>query len=293
MAKKKEESTELITTVSVVNEGGLLLASAANSLAAVSDVPDFLRENAGEGTEDAKKSLRPGRIKVMQSNRTTAYAEFPEGGVIVTPVNILLAENEQKFHFVPLLQFTEWCTMNPFAMKDKLPFVRAQSFDPGCDIAIKARNKDTRQEPCPENPKLMIKHKQFFNFVCWLVCQPELSRIPVVLSFSGGEFGRGQRLSDHIAMKAAQCPIWGQVYEAKVPKTKRVSDQGEWYGVDIGPPTVEGIAPFVMNREEAMELQKAHRELKQIHAEKLLIIDREEEAAEDAASDAEGGETKY
>lgn len=284
---KKKDSTELITTTSVVPENGLMLSS-GNQL--VSGVPDFLRENAGEGTEDAKKYLRPGRVKVMQSNRTTTYSEFPEGGVIVTPVNIQLAENDQKFHFVPLLQFTEWCTMNPFAMKDKLPFVRVQSFDPGCDIAAKARKQETRQEPCPENPKLMIKHKQFFNFVCWLVYQPDLSKIPVIISFSGGEFGRGQRLSDMIAMKSSNCPIWGQVYEGRVPPTKRVSDQGEWYGIDVGAPTVEGIAPFVMDREEAMALQTAHRELKQIHADKLLIIDREAEAAEDAADDAAAGE---
>ncbi len=286
---KKEEGTELITTTSQVNEGGLLLAG-NNSLA--SSVPDFLRENAGEGTEEIREYLRPGRIKVMQSNRTQTYAEFPEGSVIVTPVNMLLAENEQKFHFVPLLFFPEWCTMNPFAMKDKLPFVREQSFDPRSDIAAKARNKDTRAEPCPENPKFMIKHKQFFNFVCYLVCQPELSRIPVVLSFSGGEFGRGQRLSDQIAMKASQCPIWGQVYEARVPKTKRVAEQGEWFGIDVSPPTVEGIAPFVMNADEAKILQEAHRELKRLHAEKLLQVDHEEEELENATV-AESGESKY
>jgi|SRR6185437_3017355 len=286
---KKQESTDVAVAEAPRPGYGLILGGPTGL---ASQIPEHLRVAAGEGTEEVRKYLRPGRLKVMQSNRTSIFSDFQEGSVIVTPVNMLLAENDVPFHFIPLLFFSEWCTVNPFQMKDKLPMIRAQSFDPGSDIAIKSRDKDKRTEKCPENDKFMIKHKQYFNFVCWLALQEELSRIPVLLTFSGGEYARGQRLCDMISMKSQQVPLWGQVYEGRVNPKKRTSEGGEWYGIDVSSPTVEGVSPFVMDPGEAQALQQAHRDLKAKHAERLLVTDHEEEEAEAQAAET-SGESKF
>lgn len=268
-----------------------LILSKGNSTDLASQLPPGLAEFAGEGTELVKGFCRPGRMKVMQSNRNAPYTDFEEGSVIVTPANMPIAANGEKFHIVPLLFFPEWCTVNPYQLKGSLKMIRERTLDPAHEIAAKSRDPDLRgADKCPENAKYFLKHKGYLNFICWIVNHPELNQLPVLASFSGGEYGRGQRMCDLIQMRKA--PIWAQVFECRVPEEKRHSEAGDWYGIDVGSPTVEGMEPFVLDQDEQKILRAAHKELVQLHMRGAVVVDQEEAEA-DAADSAAAGSDKF
>lgn len=231
------------------------------------------KESAVEGTENLARYIRPPRVKVCQSNRTGTLKSFPEGSVILTPANILVAKNDEPFYFVPILFFPEYLTLNPWSLKASLPYVRARTLDDMSDIAKKARDKDLRKaDVCPESKdgKDMLTHVESLTFLCVIIGQP----LMVAMSFQRGEWKTGSQLASQIAMRGA--PIYSQVYQGKVSKEQRHNDQGDWYGIDISAPSGDNApSPWVQSPEEFAKLRDMHRKHKKDLQDQLIQIDHD------------------
>lgn len=262
MAKAKEETALALPSTSILATGG---GGGGLSL------PAHLQEDVGAGMETVKQFLKPGRIKTIQSNRTADFNDCEEGSVIITPTKILVAKNEERFWFVPLLMFAEYCTVNPIQTKGTLPMIRARSLDPMSEIARKARDPDLRKKDvCPENTKFNLKHVEYLVYICWIVNNPELAGTPVVLSFSGGEHKQGQMLANLLAARKTprgQASIYSNVFQGVVPKQKRHAEGGDWYGINVTNPSGDGAPPpFVMDPDDHAKLKAAHQELVRLQA---------------------------
>lgn len=281
------ESTALSTNVRPQD----LIFRRSNSAADMvpAHIAEAQAEEGREGVDALKRYVRPARVKVCQSNRTGALKSFKEGAVILTPANLLVADVNEPFYFVPILFFPEYLTINPWALKSTLPFIRERSLDDMGEIAIKSRDKDKRNaDICPEDPsgKLTLRHVESLTFLCVIVGTPMVC----AMSFQRGEYRVGAQLASQISMRGG--PIYSMVFEGRVPPEKRKNDQGEWYGIDVMAPTGDDApSPWVQSPEEFVKLRDMHREYKKILQDQLLVVDHDYDDDTDNAAPNEAAST--
>ena len=250
-------------------------------------VPDFMRPATGEaaaGTELLTQFVTPPRLKVIQNQRAEQYKSFSPGDVVLTPHQLVLAKRNEPFWFVPLLFYPEWCTLNPLEMKASLKMVRERSMDIRSPVAKKARDEKLRgADPCPENPQYKLRHVEFLSFIVMLI-KPGFNSTPALMAFSRAEHRMGSNLAALI--KNRQAPIYGCVFEGKVPDTERRNQLGAWYGIDVTNPTSEGCPPMFVPQADFEELKALHDKYKAAYAEGLIQADYgEDELAEDVAEE--------
>ena len=261
------------------------------------NLPGFMASDLEMGVSELKKFIIPPRLKVVQPLSGEQYTEkFNSGDVVLAPQLVLVApiimdsvtkrptKSGQPFNFVPVFFFPEYLAWNPLESKGTLPAVRERSLDPQSDIARKARNPQTREEPCPEVAKAVIRYQEHLNFIMMLMGTGDTAGIPVVMSFSRGEHRSGTNLASLIAMRRA--PIFGCVFEAT--SRLRTNSKGAWYGLDITNPSVSsGINPVITDETRYTLLKNLHLEMKTAHANNLIVVDHD-----DNEIDAEN-DTKY
>jgi len=254
-------------------------------------LPGFMTEDREMGVSELRQFIIPPRLKVVQPMSSEQYTEkFNKGDVVLAPQLVLVApitmdsvtkrptKSGQPFNFVPLFFFPEYLAWNPLESKGTLPAVRERSLDPQSEIARKARNPETREEPCPEVARAVIRYQEHLNFIMLLVNTGDTAGIPVVASFSRGEHRTGTNLASLIAMRRA--PIFGCVFEAT--SKLRSNSKGEWYGLDITNPSVSsGVNAIVTDEAQYAALKKLHLEMKEAHAKNLIIVDHDDEMVEE------------
>lgn len=254
-------------------------------------VPSFMhedRELTKSSTEKLGDYVYPPRVKVIQSNAEEQYSKFQPGDVVLVPQGIVVAHVDEAFHFVPLLFYPEWAAVNPIETKGQLPMFRERTFDPNSTLARKARNPDLRREPCPECAGKDIKNTEFLTFICLILNNEECLGMPVALSFSSGSHRDGSQLSSLVKMR--RCPIFGGVYEGKVPKTKRKNTKGQWYAIEVGNPSVEsGVESFVQDPAVYDKLKELHLQLKETND--RIMVQYDEDPEDEALAAA--GESKF
>lgn len=245
------------------NETGLTLSE--EQIRALTQVPDFMDEDAGAGIEKLAEFITPPRIKVIQKQSSEELQkQFGKSAVILSPQGFLISppaaddKTGEPFYIIPLLFFVEWALLNPYALKGTLPYFRERTRDPLSPIAVKSRRAETRDEPCPENPKLMCKNAEFLNFIVVIAGEGDFSGLPCVMSFSKGDHKSG---SSFAALLQARCgkkklgpdgklhgtPIYGCQFRANT-QWRPGSGAGDYFGIDITNPTREdnlkGIGPL-------------------------------------------------
>lgn len=251
---------------------------------APTNVPAHLQTAEPKGVELLGRAITPPRAKVTQGNRGPEYADFPEGAVILTPMKVLLAKNEEPFHFIPLLHFPEWCTVNPIETKGRLPMIRERTLDGRSELAIKCQDPTRRQgkDPCPEQPGTFLRHLEFLNFIVVVVGRPDLQGMPISLSFASSEWKVGSQLAAYIKMR--RIDICGCVFEGKVPKTKRTNPRGSWYGIDVtNPSEASGVPSMVEDPEEFKQLMTQHEQLAEAYEAKLIKLEYDDPNADEAS----------
>jgi len=251
MSKDEEEKAGLILTPEQQRE--------------LATVPDFMDADAGAGTENLQEFITPPRIKIIQKQSSDELQDqFGKSAVILSPQGFLIAppaadgKRGDPFYIVPLLFFPEWAALNPYALKGQLPYFRERSRNPMHPIAIKSRRAETRDEPCPENPKFFVKNAEFLNFIVVLMGDHEFSGLPCAISFAKGDHKAGEAFA---ALLQARCgkkkmgadgkmrgtAIYGCQFRAQV-QWRPGSGSGDYYGIDISNPTAEdnakGIGPL-------------------------------------------------
>lgn len=262
-------------------------------------LPDFMR---GEGLPDTlgevmQYTILP-RVKVVQALSKEPYRpRFREGDVVASPlmVPIVTSDGDPRvgqvlFHFIPILFYPEWITWNP--RNSGMRAVRARSFDYRSDIAIKARNPETRKENCPDAPlkegkPQVMKHLEHLNFVFMIVGDHELAEFPLTMTFASGEHQAGSRFNTLITMRGTK-QIYGCQFAAKLGRRK--NNDGEWLGLDIDNPEPDsGVTPFVQDRARFESLGKIWKEYNDIYAAKRLRVNMDdmESADEETTAAAE------
>jgi len=281
MAKKEENA---LTTV---RPQDLIFRDGAVSSMMPAHIAEALAEERQEGVADVAKFVRPPRVKVCQSNRSGNLKQFKEGSVILSPAGVLVAENNQPFYFVPVLYFPEYLTLNPWALKATLPFIRERSLDDMGEIARKARDPKLRKaDPCPEDMKENLTHVESLTVLCVIVGHP----LVCAMSFQRGDYRVGEQLASQISMRGG--PIYSMVFEGRVSDTKRKNDKGEWYGIDISAPTGDGApSPWVQSAEEYAKLRDMHRKLKKDLQDKLIIIEHDHDDETESVAPSEAAST--
>lgn len=258
-----------------MSENALKLFEDKNALATL---PDFAREDLGMGTEGIE--IRPLRVKVIQAQATEAYEDFDPGDIVLVPQKILLAHKNQPVYIVPVFFYFEWIAVNPLELKSTLKMmIRSRSTDPRSAVAQKAMQPEPerREEPCPEDPRYKIKYKEVRNFVCRVAMNESVGAMPIILSFSGGEWKPGKNFEGLIGMRG-KAPIFSNVFEMIVPDKKRSNDKGSWFGIDVENPRSEGHPPpFVQDREEYNSLKAMHLKCKEAYDRDSIVVDHEDD----------------
>jgi hypothetical protein len=254
-------------------------------------VPSFMQNDAQIGTEVLRQYVIPPRVKVVQPTSKEPFSKlFNVGDVVLVPQMVTVApvilddkkrptDTGTPFHFIPVFFFAEWCIWNPYQLKGSLPPIRERTIDPKSEIAIRARNPETRLAPCPEDQKWNIRYCEHLNYCVVLTGEGMAAGTPVVMSFVRSEHRAGSNFASLIKMRRA--PIFGCQFEAV--SRYRKNDQGEWYGIDVMNPSVESDMGGWVTDEAVYEMLRVkHLELKQSHDESRIVVDHEDPEEEAA-----------
>lgn len=246
--------------------------------AGVLALPDYLQDLGADGTEMLREFITPPRLKVIQKTANPELlSQFGEGDIVLFPDVALFAEMKREsdrspksewvgspFRFTPVFFYAEWVTWNPIQMKGTLPSIRERTLDPKSQLAMKARNRDLWQEPCPENPQLKMRHSEHLNFIIAVHDGP-YAGTGISMTFARGAHFAGTRLCNLIKMRKA--PIYACVFEARSVYQK--NQQGDWFQLQADNPSQDSGPPWV-TKEQLEVFKVLHEELKTSH-DKLLV----------------------
>lgn len=218
-------------------------------------IPGYLSNYEGKDAYDRVASFaKPARIKVVQAlTKPPIKPPFKEGDIVINPQLIKIGDNENTFSFTPITFFPSWSCLNPIQMQGQLPAVREMTFDPNSLCAKKAIK--FTQEPCPENPKFMIKYNQMLNFFV-VVHQVEVASFPVILLFVRGEYKTGQNLIGFIQSRKLQSPkvpIFAHRYCAY--SEQHTSPSGTWQGLNIANDPEPWVDEVTFRKNEALSIE--------------------------------------
>jgi hypothetical protein len=197
---------------------------------------------------------------------------FDAGSVVVVPQNVEVAPLGEKFHFVPLFFFVEWCTWNPIQLSKDRSIVE-RTFDSRSPIAAKSRDPNLRMEPHPENERLFLRHVEHLNFVLVIIGDHPAAGMPVVKSWARGDHKAGSSFAGLISMRKA--PIFGCQFEAV--SRLRTNPQGDWYGLDVSNPSEDSGVGSWTPEDVYPKLRDMHMEFKRLHSEALIQVDHDDE----------------
>lgn len=257
------------------------------------DLPSFMQGRELAGTEMLSQFIVPPRLKVMQKMTGKPLSDmFRVGDVVAMPMAELVSpiklnasgkelEEGEPFHFVALCFYPEWVLWNPIETKGTLQAIRARSFSPSSDIAIRSRSPSTWSMPCPEMPRdsqgkeLYCRYVEHLNFLIAILPPNKMAGVPVLMSFARGAHKDGTNLAALVQMRNA--PIYGCQFEATV-KTRRNDKGQEWSVIQVTNPSEDsGVTPFVMDQTLYSQYEAIHLDLKEKYKKGLIQADYEDE----------------
>ena len=225
-------------------------------------VPDYLKEYEGEtGTEDVVLFVKPPRLKIVQKQANDELLkQFNVGDLIVTPARELVAEEGEKFAFAPIFFWAEWCTWNPYELKDTMDTIAERTTDPNHPLVAKCRSPKLRQELWPEQFKgkdIYLRHCEHLNYAIEILSGPFASSV-VIQTFLRAQHQDGTNFAQLIQMRKA--PLFSMQFEAQT-YFKEYSGNS-WRGLRVSnPATVDkfaSVAEFEARKELYHEFKKAH-----------------------------------
>lgn len=228
--------------------------------------PSFLDERPVEGVEEMSKYITYPRLKLIQkmANRET-LDKFDIGSMVLMPDGIVVApiakdargrseKESAPLRFVPIAFFEQWCTWGDIKDRAKGSPILDSTTDPNHPIAIKARNKDTREEIRGSgDDQKKIRHVEHLNFLVKIHHEgnPADGQL-AMLSFARGSHRDGRNLAKLIKMRRTS-PFYC-VFEMKTKFIER--DGNDWYVPSIDNPT-EGSA-WIESKEIADQMKEMH-----------------------------------
>lgn len=225
------------------------------------------------------------RLKVVQGTSSEELqANAGIGAIVLTPGNTVVAalSDDKKdrhsipFNFVPILFFTEFLKFRDLKDKEGGAMIMERTFDPGSELAKKAKDSKKRKEEYGEPYKdketgqmrrFSAANVEALNFPGFIY-SPEhpLKGQIVTLVFQRGEFTVGTNFISSITMR--RIPLWSQVYTLFTTFRPKSAEK-KWWGIDAKPAEVPTIAG-----EEVEFFKTTHDELKAQWDKKMLVVDR-------------------
>ena len=145
-------------------------------------------------------------------------------------------------------------------------------------------------DPQHQGKDYKIRNTEFMVFLSMIVRNPNVAPTPVAMSFSRGEYGMGQALAGLLQQRRPR-PMFGCVFEGRVPAKQRHNSMGDWYGIDVSNPTSPGSPPpWVFDVAEYAIFKEAHYRLEAAHRDQLIQVDHEPDDGQpdDGTASAEG-----
>lgn len=224
------------------------------------------------------------RLKVVQGMSDSALKDaVGEGGVVLTPGNVLVCSRDEGFEFVPVFFFTEFIEMSDINDSES-PTVLERTFDVTHPLAVRARDADQwERDYGPEDSKGRAKYTaracEVFNFVGFLDggdIPAELHGVPLTITFARGEFNTGRSFITAITMRRVGgkiVPLWAQRWAFTIGFRER--DSKKWYGLDVRNPA----QPYISEEQGAM-FKGAHEEFAELFEKQRLSVDHEDKPAD-------------
>jgi hypothetical protein len=265
---------------------GITKVQPAGALAA--PAPDFIkRGKEALGTERLAQFVTPPLFKVVQKQSDDALQDaFGKGTTILRPADVVVAKAGTPFHIIPIIQYPEYVTWAPIELKGQVPAILARTLDQKSELARKATNRDTWIEQGYKfNDRTIekVRHVEHITFIVALF-NHEIGLMPAVMSFARAEHKSGRQLASMIKMR--QADMFGCVFEAVVNPEPRKNEKGSWFGWDIRNPTVEGVAPWVTDKELYDNLAKLNKDFEEAYQNNLLRANYDDDAPVDAGGPA-------
>lgn len=205
-------------------------------------VPDFMQPaEVGKnplGLELATTYEQPQFTKIIQP-LTKDKAGRNDGDMLLSPDNQLLVPMGEKFTFVPIFYFFEYCKQYNGPPVQGRDWIVERTFDPNSELAQRCRSRDENENTeFKDGDKLVCR--QHDRYVIVLLDHNELiGDSPIIHTFQGGEAKYGNAFRR--LLKSRRAPIFGCVFQAQI--SLHSGKKGQWYGLDVFNP--EDHAPFL------------------------------------------------
>lgn len=196
-------------------------------------LPAYLADQSKriDDKKDIQKLLSPPRLKIVQSTSGQLFkgeGKFRDGDILIIPQMIKIGDLQTEFSFVPLHFFPTYCCFNPWDLKDRIPYIREQSFDEDSTVGKKALA--FIDEPCPEDKKYNIEYRRVIN-VFMRIEGIDDPNVPDFITgiFNKAEYITGQKIIDLVTKRPADRYV--QRYNA-ISKWKQ-DKKGSHHGLDV------------------------------------------------------------
>lgn len=301
-------STDLVSSVQKPDIASLAQRASA-ALAAQGtvnpDLPAHLQQAVADGAtglDGMQGYVQPPRLKVVQKQSASELLAICDpGSVLAMPQKHQVAgmlkdaktgrptEAGERFAFMPLFFYAEFCLWEPNGIK---PCIVDRSFDPQSGLALQAKARKKIPHPTLEGKeRRFVEH---LNFIVMLLRNQEFESLPVILSFSRGEYSRGTGFMSMIQMRKA--PLMGLQFIGQVhgPSSGRKNADGEWYGIDVENPNADDqIAPVVMEPERFNQYRDLHAFFAEKHRLGMIRADYDDGDSTVAGNTAPSGTSEY
>lgn len=241
-----------------------------------SDLPEFMRDDAGINDQIGSEFVVPPRIKLVQpTSKPPLSDKYQKGDVCLTPTLAQVAKKGEVFQVVPLFFFAEWLSFNPLEADT---FIRERSLDPTSELAMKCRDPERRKEPYEKDPTKFINNVETINFIVAIVGHEELMGMVASVGFSKSEHKIGTGWSSRLKLRGVPYP--GTVWELK--SAARTNAKGTWFGFDIDP--CKEDKGLVMDAEAYAQFKQLNAQFKKLHVESRLQVRVDDDDLSDGAA---------
>jgi hypothetical protein len=276
-----------MTTKSEVKDPNLLAKVNPTAAPMVLARPAFLDARPVEGVEEMSKYITYPRLKIIQKMAARETLDkFDIGSLVLMPDGVVVAPigkdargrsnlEGAPLRFIPIAFFEQWCTWGDIKDRSKGNPILDSTTDPNHPIAIKARNKDTREEiRGTGDDQKKIRHVEHLNFLVKIHHDgnPADGQL-AMMSFARGSHRDGRNLAKLIKMRRTS-PFYC-IFEMKTKFVER--DGNDWYVPNIDNPS-EGSA-WVEDQATADQMKEMHESaMTLIKSNRINVVHDDEDA---------------
>ncbi len=242
-------------------------------------VPAYLQNHEGPtGLEQLHKFIKPPRLKIVQKQASDELLErFAIGDIISTPSQELVVNKGEPLLVAPIFFWAEWCTWNPYALKDSMDTIAFRTTDENDPLVSKCRNPNMRTEEYKVGGQVqldgkgaphMLSHCEHLNYLFEVLSGPQAG-LTCIASFFKAQHQDGTNFNQLIKMR--KTPLYATQFEFRSYQKKYGGNT--WMGMRASNPQTG--APFASEKEFAQR-KELHLEMAEAHSKGEIVVDHDE-----------------